>query len=70
MNESVAIAKEADAKKAFSPARSDKSVHRVRHEPERQLGSLRSVVDDIRRDGGRYLSGNCLSGLNRIMARS
>ena len=49
---SVAIAKEADRKKEFSPSRSDKSVHRVQNEPERQLGSLRSVVGNIRRDGG------------------
>jgi hypothetical protein len=52
MKESVAIAKEADTKKDFSPAKSDKSIHRVRNEPERQLGSLRSVIDNIRSDGG------------------
>jgi hypothetical protein len=52
MKESVAIAKEADAKKDFSSTRSDKSVHRVRDEPERQLGSLRSVINTIRSDGG------------------
>ena len=50
MKESVAIAKEADA--MFLPAKSDKSIHRVRNEPERQLGSLRSVIDSIRHDGG------------------
>ncbi len=52
MKESVAIAKEVDAKKDFSPARSDKSVHRIRNEPERQFGSLRSVINNIRSDGG------------------
>ena len=53
MNGSVAIAKKADAKKAFSSTRSDKSIHRVQHEPERQLGSLRGVIDNITRDGGK-----------------
>ena len=52
MKESVAIAKEADAKKEFSSTKSDKSIHRVQHESERQLGSLRSVIDSIRRNGG------------------
>jgi hypothetical protein len=52
MKESVAIAKEADAKKGVSPTKSDKSVHRVRNEPERQLSSLRGVIGNIRRDGG------------------
>ena len=52
MKESVALAKEADAKKEFSPNHSSKIVHRVRDEPERQLGSLRSVINNIRRDGG------------------
>ena len=52
MKESVAIAKEADAKKESSPTRSDNSVQRARNEPERQLGSLRGVIDNIRRDGG------------------
>ena len=36
----------------FSPTKSDKSIHRVRNEPERQLGSLRGVIDSIRSDGG------------------
>lgn len=54
MKESVAIAKEADAKKGFSPAKSrDNSIHRLRDEPERQLGSLRGVIGNIRRDGGK-----------------
>ena len=52
MKESVAIAKEADAKKDFSPTKSDNNIHRIRDEPERQLGSLRSVIDNITRDGG------------------
>ena len=50
MKESVAIAKEADT--MFSPTKSDKSIHRLRDEPERQLGSLRSVINNIRHDGG------------------
>ena len=52
MKESVAVAKEADAKKGVSPTKNDKSIHRVRNEPERQLGSLRGVIDNIRRNGG------------------
>ena len=53
MNESVAITKEADAKKSFSPTRnSDEGIHRYQTEPEQQLGSLRGVIGDIRRDGG------------------
>jgi hypothetical protein len=52
MKESVAITKEADAKKEFSPTRSDNSIHRVRDEPERQLGSLRGVIGNIRRERG------------------
>jgi hypothetical protein len=52
MNESVAVAKEADAKKGVSPTKSDNSIHRVRNESERQLGSLRDVIGNIRRDGG------------------
>jgi hypothetical protein len=51
MKESVAVAKESDAKKGVSPTRSDNSIHRVRDEPERQLGSLRDVIGNIRRDG-------------------
>ncbi|MEA1864994.1 MAG: DUF4157 domain-containing protein [Euryarchaeota archaeon] len=53
MNESVAITKEADAKKSFASTRnSDEGIHRAQTEPERQLGSLRGVIGDIRRDGG------------------
>jgi hypothetical protein len=52
MKESVAVAKQADAKKGVSPTRSDNSIHRVRDEPERQLGSLRDVIGNIRHDGG------------------
>ena len=50
MKESVAIAKDANTKKEFSPT--DNSIHRVRDEPERQLGSLRGVIGNITRDGG------------------
>ena len=53
MKESVAVAKEADAKKGVSATKSDNSVHRARNEQERQLGSLRAVIDNVRRDGGR-----------------
>jgi hypothetical protein len=52
MKESVALAKEADTKKDFSPTKSDKSIHRVRNEHERQLGSLRNVIDNVTREGG------------------
>jgi hypothetical protein len=52
MKESVAVAKEADAKKRFSPTKSDNSIQRLRDEPERQLGSLRGVIGIIRRNGG------------------
>ena len=52
MNESVAVAKEADAKKGVSPTRSDKSIQRLRNVPEMQLGSLRDVIGNIRHDGG------------------
>ena len=52
MKESVAIAKEADTKKDFSPTRSDNSIPRLRDEPERQIGSLRDVIGNIRRYGG------------------
>jgi cytochrome c2 len=44
MTESVAVAKEADAKKGVSSTNRDNSIHRVRNEPERQLGSLRGVI--------------------------
>jgi hypothetical protein len=52
MKESVAIAKETNRKKESSPTRSGNSIHRVRNEPERQLGSLRAVIGNIRRNGG------------------
>jgi len=48
MKASVVVAK--DTKKGFSPT--NKSIHRIRNEPERQLGSLRGVIDSIRSDGG------------------
>ena len=52
MKESVVLSKEADAQKDFLPTKSDKSAHRVQHEPERPLGSLRGVIGIIRRNGG------------------
>jgi len=48
---SVALAKDADKKKKFSPTKSDNSIHRARNEPERQLGSVREVINNIRRNG-------------------
>ena len=42
-----------DAKKEFSLARSGKNIQGLRNEPERQLGSLRGVMDTIRREGGK-----------------
>ena len=51
MKESVAIAKEANRKQGSSPTRSN-SIQRLRNGPERQIGSLRSVVGNIRRNGG------------------
>ena len=41
-----------DAKKEFSPAKSDNNIQGLRNEPDRQLGSLRGVIDTIRRGGG------------------
>jgi hypothetical protein len=41
-----------DAKKDFSPTRSDKNIQGLRNEPERQLGSLRGVIDTIKCGGG------------------
>jgi hypothetical protein len=52
MKESVAIAKETDAKKEFLPAKINNTIHRLRNEPERQLGSLRDVIANIRRNSG------------------
>jgi hypothetical protein len=52
MKESVAVAKQADAKRGVSPTRSDNSLLRLRDEPEMQLGSLRDVIGNIRRNGG------------------
>lgn len=53
MKESVAVVKETEKEREFSPTKSDISIHRVRNEPERQLGSLMSVVGNIKRDGGK-----------------
>jgi hypothetical protein len=52
MKESVAIAKEGDRKKDYSPTKRDNSILRAQHEPEMPLGSLRSVIDNITHDGG------------------
>ena len=52
MKESVAVAKEADAKKRVSPIKTDNSIQRLRDEYEGQLGSLRGVIGNITRDGG------------------
>jgi hypothetical protein len=41
-----------DAEKESSPTRNDKNIQRHQDEPERQLGSLRDVIGNIRRDGG------------------
>ena len=52
MNGSVAIAKEADAKKASSSTHeSDEHIHRAQTDNERQLDSLGGVIGYIRRDG-------------------
>jgi hypothetical protein len=51
MKESFTIAKDADRKKDISSTRSGNSIRRVRNEPEKQLGSLRSVIGNIRHDG-------------------
>ena len=51
MKESVAIAKEVNRRQGSSPNKSDNSIHRLRNGHERQLGSLRSVVGNIRRNG-------------------
>jgi len=54
MGESVAVAKEADAKKSSSPTRSSsKSIHRVQNDHEMQLGSLGGVIGNIRSNGGK-----------------
>ncbi len=54
MRESVAVAKEAGKEKGFSPTKSGGSrIQRLRDEPERQIGSLRGVIGDIRRNGGK-----------------
>ena len=52
MKETVRPAKAVDAKKKFSPTRSDKNIHGLRNKPDRQLSSLGDVIGNIRRDGG------------------
>jgi len=54
MKESVAVAKEADRKQEFSPTKSsDSSIQHLRDEPDRQIGSLRDVIGNIRSNGGK-----------------
>jgi len=50
MSGTVAVAKEADRKQEFSPTNT--IIHHVRDEPEMQLGSLGSVIGNIRSNGG------------------
>ena len=45
MKESIAIAKEANKKKEFSPTRGDNNIQGLRNKPERQLGSLVDTID-------------------------
>jgi hypothetical protein len=53
MKASAVVEKVEDTKKEFSPTKkSDSSIHHARNEPERQLGSLRDVIDSIRHNGG------------------
>ena len=52
MDRSVAVAKEADAKKRSSSTHeSDERIHRAQNEYERQLGSLGGVIGNIGCDG-------------------
>lgn len=44
------VIKAVDATKEFSPTRSEKNIQGLRDEPDRQLGSLRGVIGNIRRD--------------------
>ena len=56
-------------KKEFSPTRGDNNIQGLQNEPERQLGSLRSVIDDILRDGGKPSAESIatqLSGMHSI----
>ena len=67
MKGSVAIAKETDVKKGFSSTRSsDEGIHRVRDEPDRQLGSLRDVIDSIRSNGGTPLIESIATQLSSV----
>jgi len=52
MKGSAAITKESDAKKEFLPTRSDRNTQGVQNKHERQIGSLRSVIDNISHDSG------------------
>ena len=51
MKASVVLEKVADTRKDFSPSKCDTCIHHAHHEPERQLGSLRSLINNIRHDG-------------------
>jgi hypothetical protein len=54
MGESVAVAKEVDAKKSsLSTRNSSKSIHHVQNEHAMQLGSLGGVISNIRSNGGK-----------------
>jgi len=53
MKESVAIVKEANKKKKFSPTRGDNNIQGLRNKPERQLGSLVGLIGNIRSNGGK-----------------
>ncbi|MHC1599758.1 MAG: eCIS core domain-containing protein [Candidatus Methanospirareceae archaeon] len=50
MKESVAIAKEVNRRQGSSPNKSDNNIQRLRNGHKRQIGSLRSVVGNIRRN--------------------
>lgn len=69
MKDSVAVAKEATAKKDFSPAKSDISIHHAQNEPERQLASLRGVIGNIRTDGDTPSVDSIATHLNSMHTR-
>ena len=51
MKESTAITKEGERKKELLTTKSDKCVHHAQEGPGKQLGSLRSVINTIARNG-------------------
>ena len=55
-----------DAKKEFSPTRSDNNIQGLRNEPERQIDSLRSVIGNIRRDGDTPSAESIATHLSRM----